>query len=120
MVTDMKKFLLLPVLLLGACHLDHTAPHAWAGKWTGPEGTYLVLTQREAVDSAPGAYDIAIRDLDREYQYTGQAKGDTITFTRNGKVETIHQGSGKDTGMKWLLDKERCLVIKTGEGYCRY
>jgi hypothetical protein len=119
----MKKIqtlcLLTPVLLLCACQLDHTEPYAWAGRWTGPEGTYLELNQVQAVDTAPASYDIAIRDLDRERRYSGHAQGDTIVFTRNGVTETIRQGNGKETGMKWLADKHRCLIIRTGEGYCR-
>jgi hypothetical protein len=35
------------------------------------------------------------------------------------KTESIHAGNGEDTGMKWLLDKKNCLIIKYGEGFCR-
>jgi hypothetical protein len=115
----MKKYLVLPVLLLGACHLNNTEPYAWAGRWVGPEGTYLELAQRQALDTAPRAYDIVIHDLDGARHYSGQAQGNTIVFTRNGMTETIRQGTGKDTGMKWLADKHRCLIVKSGEGYCR-
>ena len=42
-----------------------------------------------------------------------------MQFQRDGKSETISAGSGRDTGMKWLLDKKNCLIIKIGEGFCR-
>ncbi len=115
----MKKFLVLPLIFLSACQMSASEPYTWAGRWAGPEGTYLDLAQRQALDTAPSSYDIVIRDLDREYHYSGQAQGDTIVFTRNGKTETIRQGDGQETGMKWLADKKRCLIINTGEGYCR-
>ena len=115
----MKKLLGFSVLLLGACQLNQPEPYMWAGRWYGPEGTYLELTQREAVDTAPASYDIIIRDLDKEHHYKGQANGNMITFNRDGVPEKISRGTGQETGMKWLADKNHCLVIKSGEGYCR-
>jgi hypothetical protein len=47
------------------------------------------------------------------------AAGDRIEFERDGKRESVRAGSGKETGMKWLLEKKDCLIIKTGEGFCR-
>ncbi len=29
------------------------------------------------------------------------------------------RGERERTGMKWLLEKRNCLVIKQGEGFCR-
>jgi hypothetical protein len=51
--------------------------------------------------------------------YEGVATAGGIRFPRNGKTESIHAGNGEDTGMKWLLDKKNCLIIKYGEGFCR-
>jgi hypothetical protein len=85
----------------------------WLGKWIGPEGTYLVLSKNT------GKYIVLINSLDGPATYEGMAAGDRIEFHRDGKTETIHAGSGHDTGMKWLLDKSNCLIIKTGEGFCR-
>jgi hypothetical protein len=88
-------------------------PDQWLGKWIGPEGTFLVLSK-----SGDG-YTVQIQSLDGPNTYHGKANVDSIVFVRNGQTESIRAGSGKDTGMKWLLDKKSCLVIKTGEGFCR-
>jgi hypothetical protein len=111
------------VLLMLGCH-SHVAvsivqpdkavaQDQWIGKWVGPEGTYLVLTKQAA------HYTVEIHSLDGPNTYEGVARGDSIDFVRNGKTESLHAGSGKDTGMKWLLDKKRCLVVQAGEGFCR-
>jgi hypothetical protein len=85
----------------------------WLGQWNGPEGTYLVLAKNGV------KYVVKIRSLDGLDTYEGVAAGDRIQFTRDGKAESIRAGSGEVTGMKWLLDKKNCLIIKTGEGFCR-
>ena len=85
----------------------------WLGKWIGPEGTYLVLSRNA------DKYTIEIHSLDGPATYEGTPAGDRIEFQRNGKTETIRAGSGQETGMKWLLDKKNCLIIRTGEGFCR-
>lgn len=112
----MKKAFILSILLLGACQHQTTETSSWVGRWTGPEGTFMEITHRDAV---PTSYDVAIRDLDHTYLYRGYAKGDTIVFNRRGVFETIRPGNGEETGMKWLADKKNCLVVKLGEGYCR-
>ena len=91
-----------------------TAPRKideWIGRWNGPEGTYLEISK------SGDAYEIQIKDLDKVQTYRGTSDG--ISFERNGKAETIRSGNGERTGMKWLLDKKNCLVIRFGEGYCR-
>lgn len=88
---------------------------AWIGKWPGVEGTYMQIDKGEA----PGAYKVTIADLDGPKTFDGQTMGSTIKFTRDGKDETIRTGNGVETGMKWFADKSNCLVIKTGEGYCK-
>ncbi len=85
----------------------------WLGKWIGPEGTYLVLAKNGA------KYVVEIHSLDGPDTYEGTSAGDRIEFQRNGKTESIDAGGGQETGMKWLLDKRNCLIIKTGEGFCR-
>jgi hypothetical protein len=85
----------------------------WLGKWTGPEGTYLVLSK------SGDKYVVLINSLDGPATYEGSSTGERIEFRRDGKTESIHAGNGHDTGMKWLLDETNCLIIKTGEGFCR-
>lgn len=85
----------------------------WVGQWNGPEGTYLLLSKRDE------QYVVKIQSLDGPATYEGVAAGDRIEFKRDGKTESIHAGSGKETGMKWLLEKKDCLIIKEGEGFCR-
>lgn len=85
----------------------------WLGEWRGPEGTALRL-------SATGdAYRIAITNLDGERTFHGTAGVNEISFERDGVVEIIRAGNGIDTGMKWLVDKHDCLIVRSGEGYCR-
>jgi hypothetical protein len=85
----------------------------WLGQWNGPEGTYLILSKNGE------KYMVKINSLDGAATYEGVAAGDHIEFQRDGKTETIRSGNGSDTGMKWLMDKTNCLIIKTGEGFCR-
>lgn len=91
------------------------ATDAWIGQWTGPEGTFLRIERT----GAPGHYAITIRDLDEARRYGGQADGSLIRFDRDGSQATIRAGDGDATGMKWLAGKRDCLIIATGEGYCR-
>ena len=83
------------------------------GQWNRPEGTYLLLSKKG------DKYVVKIQSLDGPDVYEGVSVGDGIQFTRGGKTESIHSGSGEETGMKWLLDKKNCLIIKRGEGFCR-
>jgi len=85
----------------------------WLGKWIGPEGTYLVLSKKG------DQYVVKVNSLDGLATYEGTFAVDHIEFQRNGQTEVIRAGIGKDTGMKWLMDKKNCLIIKPGEGFCR-
>ena len=85
----------------------------WLGKWNGPEGTYLELGR------AGDAFSVKIQNLDGPRIFDGVAVESGIEFKRDDSVEMIKAGSGEETGMKWLVDKKDCLVIKSGEGYCR-
>lgn len=110
----MKKmtatFLLAAFILTGCNKPNHDQ---WLGKWTGPEGTYL-----EIAGAAPD-YKVTIHDLDAARTFDGVAEKAGIAFVRDDVRETITAGNGEDTGMKWLMDKKNCLVVKSGEGYCR-
>jgi hypothetical protein len=85
-----------------------------AGRWTGPEGTYLNVTKKG------DKYTIEIANLDGPKTYEGTAKGDVIEFTRNGKTETIKAASGAETGMKGFEKETNCVVVTKGtEGFCK-
>ena len=92
---------------------ESVSAEKWLRKWNGPEGTFLLLSLNGH------RYLVKIQSLDGLDGYEGVATADGIRFTRNGKTESIHAGNGEDTGMKWLLDKKNCLIIKSGEGFCR-
>ncbi|MDR7270821.1 hypothetical protein J2X20_003479 [Pelomonas saccharophila] len=85
----------------------------WLGRWQGPEGTYLDIS------GGPGTYSVTVKNLDGPRSFEAKAGTDTLVFTRDGVIETVRAGSGPETGMKWLADKKDCLIVKTGEGYCR-
>jgi len=87
---------------------------AMAGRWNGPEGTYLNVAKKG------NGYNIEIKNLDGSKTFEGTAKGDSIEFTRNGKTETIKSATGAETGMKGFENETNCLVITKGsEGFCR-
>lgn len=86
---------------------------AWLGRWQGPEGTFLEIT------GTPGAYRITVQNLDGPRRFDASSGTAGLSFVRDGVTETVRAGNGADTGMKWLADKQDCLVVKTGEGYCR-
>ena len=85
----------------------------YVGKWTGPEGTFLTITR-----SGDG-FKVTVQNLDGPRDFTGKAIPEGIQFVRDGTPFVIHAGDGKATGMKWLADKTNCLIVTTGEGYCR-
>lgn len=88
-------------------------PQQWVGKWAGPEGTYLEITQ------VAGRYTVNIHNLDGTRTFPAEILEDGLTFQRDGVPEFIRATDGKGTGMKWLADKSDCLGIRAGEGYCR-
>ncbi len=108
------RVLSLAVLALASCSAVIPSYDNWMGSWTGPEGTSLTLT-----DMGREEYQIVIKDLDGSRYFKGHATDKGIAFMRDGKNEIIRHGSGTDTGMKWLLDKKSCLLVKVGEGFCR-
>ncbi len=92
-----------------------TAVADWNGIWVGVEGLVLIIAPGATADTRK----LKITLLDGTKDYVGTVKGDEIDFTRDGKVETIHAGTGAETGLKYLADKDDCLIIKSGEGFCR-
>ena len=87
----------------------------WAGKWTGPEGTYVTITP--ALD---GKVSLEMQsDLDTKGSYGGTATADGISFMRGEETLLLKPAIGDETGLKWLAGKKDCLMVKSGEGYCR-
>jgi len=90
-----------------------TIPESWLGKWDGPEGTFL------QVSKANDKYQVTIQNLDGPRTFDATPADGKLHFVRDGQSESIHSGNGEDAGMKWLLDKKNCLVVRKGEGFCR-
>ncbi|MGM0856161.1 MAG: hypothetical protein ACQEW0_03655 [Pseudomonadota bacterium] len=104
---------------------EQSAPHhqvtdQWVGRWTGVEGLFLEISKDAS--AGPGHYLLHMRyglDADQIGTFEGQATADGIRFNRGDGPQLIRAGDGEATGMKWLLEKEDCLIVRTGEGYCR-
>jgi hypothetical protein len=86
---------------------------SWVGKWTGPEGTYLEIATQD------GAYSVTISNLDGPRTFAAKPGSASLDFERDGTTERIRATDGPGTGMKWLATKTDCLVVSTGEGFCR-
>lgn len=95
--------------------VDTSVTDEWVGKWVGVEGLALDI----AKDAQPGQYMLTVTLLDGTNTYWGTADGKTIRFTRNGKEERVRKAKGADTGLKYLAEKDNCLMIQEGEGFCR-
>lgn len=114
----MRSVLLLLVLTLSGCQhawlqTSSWPVHKWKGQWQGVEGTFINI-QPDLNDCR-----LTIQNLDGAQTYACTLHPDAVLFFRNGQIEALRQGTGEDTGMKWLQDRENCLVVRTGEGYCR-
>lgn len=87
----------------------------WAGRWTGVEGMFL-----EIVPAGDGTYVLTMQsDLDTLGTYEGRDTADGIAFERGGKELLLKPASGDETGLKYLVGKNNCLMVASGEGYCR-
>jgi len=107
----MKKLLMLSVLLLAAC--EPSSP--MVGKWQGANGAWI-----DVLDTENGTYGVMISDASGPITLGGTlSKDGRIYFQRNGINESIRPGTGKEAGVKELAEKQNCIIIKTGEGYCR-
>jgi hypothetical protein len=93
------------------------------GKWDGPEGTYLSVTEKMGADGKqqlPRKFEVEIKDLDKAEKFEGTAKNGVIEFTRKGKVESVKGATGVETGMKYLEKETNCVVVTKGsEGFCK-
>ncbi len=88
---------------------------AWSGKWTGPEGMYAIITP-----GADGKASLEMQsDLDTKATYEGTATAEGISFKRGDQTIVIKKATGDETGLKYLAGKKDCLMVKSGEGYCR-
>ncbi|PRY65106.1 hypothetical protein B0H98_10346 [Vreelandella songnenensis] len=103
---------------------EQSAPHQmtdhWIGRWVGVEG--LVLEIRHKDSAGPGNYLLEMQyglDADQRGTFEGQATDEGIRFTREDGEQLLREADGEATGLKWLADKEDCLVVHPGEGYCR-
>lgn len=89
---------------------------AWVGRWTGVEGTYLVVAKAKQA----GRYTLEMQyTLDDKGVFDGTASADGIAFTRPDGPQTLRTSDGDATGLKYLAGKKDCLTVKPGEGYCR-
>lgn len=88
---------------------------SWKGRWTGVEGMYVVITP-----TASGTYDLEMQsDLDTKGTYVGKDSEHGIKFSRGDEQLSLYRTAGSETGLKYLADKRDCLMVKSGEGYCR-
>ena len=137
----MKKtlFILSAVALLAACNQEtkeaaKPAPASvqatlvpatpptdqWVGKWIGVEGLNLTIAKDDSIGR--GHYLLTMQyglDADDSGTFKGEAAEDGIAFTRPDGPQLLRAGDGEATGLKWLADKKDCLIVATGEGYCR-
>ena len=92
------------------------ADHAgWVGRWIGVEGMFVDIQP-----AGDGTYTLEMQsDLDTKGTYTGTSTAEGISFERGGQTLVLRQSDGAATGLKWLDGKEDCLMVASGEGYCR-
>ena len=92
----------------------------WVGKWIGVEGLYLTIAKDDSIGR--GHYLLTMQyglDADDAGTFKGEANEDGIAFNRPDGPQLLRAGDGEATGLKWLADKKDCLIVDTGEGYCR-
>ncbi|RUR39424.1 hypothetical protein [Vreelandella populi] len=99
---------------------SHKVTDQWVGSWIGVEGLVLEISKDESAD--PGHYLLEMQyglDADQSGTFEGQATDEGIRFSRDDGSQLLRAGDGETTGLKWLAEKEDCLVVQPGEGYCR-
>jgi hypothetical protein len=95
---------------------DATTRDGWIGRWTGVEGTYLVVSK----GAAPGKYRLEMQyTLDAKGSFDGVGTAEGIAFDRPDGKQVLRASNGDATGLKYLAGKKDCLKVKDGEGYCR-
>lgn len=93
-------------------------PAQWVGRWVGVEGMYLDIQPDAA--RGPGAFTLEMQySLDDSGTFPGDAVGNGIRFTRPDGTFLLTATDGEATGLRYLLEKQDCLTVTTGEGYCR-
>jgi hypothetical protein len=93
-------------------------PAQWVGRWTGVEGLYLDIQPDPSRGN--GAFMLEMQyTLDDTGTFPGDAVANGIRFTRPDGTFLLTATDGEATGLKYLLDKQECLTVTTGEGYCR-
>lgn len=93
-------------------------PAQWVGRWTGVEGMYLDIQPDPARGN--GAFTLEMQySLDDSGTFPGDAVGSGIRFTRPDGTFLLTATDGEATGLRYLLEKQDCLTVTTGEGYCR-
>jgi hypothetical protein len=91
------------------------AEKRYIGRWIGVEGMFLDVAPRSG-----GGVTMAMQwDLDHRGTFQGSVTAEGLRFMRNGVAEVAVPGTGDQTGLKWLAGKKDCLIVKSGEGYCR-
>lgn len=112
-----------PVISPEIANPSEAALQKLIGKWDGPEGTFITVTDKKGPDGKqqnPRRFEIEIKDLDKIEKFEGTAKGSDIEFTRKGKTETVRAATGAETGMKGFEKEANCVVVTKGsEGFCR-
>ncbi|HMQ03548.1 MAG TPA: hypothetical protein PKD26_06505 [Pyrinomonadaceae bacterium] len=88
---------------------------ALEGEWPGKDETSMTITK------TGDKYKVVVTGKDKKSaSFEGTAKGETIEFRRNGKLETIMAATPDETGLKWTQGEKSCVVVTKGsEGYCR-
>ncbi|WON83877.1 MULTISPECIES: hypothetical protein [Chromobacterium] len=101
--------LMLPVEASDLKHID------WAGKWLGVEGMYLNITPSN------DHYQLEMQfDLDSMvYRGAGLDDQKGIVFIRDNNKYILRAGPGNQSGLKGLNSLRDCLIVVSGEAYCR-
>jgi len=99
---------------------EHQRTDKWIGRWIGVEGLVVNISNNES--EGAGHYDLQMQyglDADQSGTFKGQATAEGISFNRKGEPHVLRAGDGEATGLKWLAEKQDCLIVQSGEGYCR-
>ncbi|CRM05937.1 MULTISPECIES: membrane lipoprotein lipid attachment site-containing protein [Pseudomonas] len=99
---------------------EHPPTDKWVGQWVGVEGLNLTIAKDDAIGR--GHYRLTMQyglDATDSGTFKGEANEEGIAFVRPDGPQLLRAGDGEATGLKWLADKKDCLIVNTGEGYCR-
>lgn len=97
-------------------NVNDATGEAWSGRWTGVEGMYLAISP----GAEAGTYRLEMQyDLDNRGVFEGREEDGAIVFERGGETLRLRRGDGDETGLRYLFGKQDCLIVASGEGYCR-